>query len=53
MKAFLKPYNGVPREQWADGEFIAPHSVCFDAEGNLYVMDWNALGRVTKLRRLR
>jgi len=45
--------NGVPRDQWAEGEFIAPHSVCFDKDGNLYVMDWNALGRITKLRRLR
>jgi hypothetical protein len=44
--------NGVPPEQWAAGEFIAPHSACFDAEGNLYVMDWNRHGRVTKLRRI-
>jgi len=45
--------NGVPREQWAEGEFLSPHSVCWDAQGNLYVMDWNFLGRVTKLARLR
>ena len=45
--------NGVPREQWADGEFLAPHSVCWDHRGNLYVMDWNAAGRVTKLARVR
>lgn len=45
--------NGVPREQWADGEFLAPHAVCADAAGNLYVMDWNALGRITKLQRVR
>ena len=34
-----------------DGEFLSPHSVCWDQQGNLYVMDWNFLGRVTKLRR--
>lgn len=45
--------NGVPPEQWAPGELIAPHSACFDRDGNLYVMDWNRSGRVSKLRRLR
>ena len=43
---------GVPREQRVDGLFLAPHSATWDAEGNLYVMDWNALGRVNKLRRV-
>ncbi len=44
--------NGVPREAWADGEFLAPHSAVWDADGNLYVMDWNRHGRVTMLRRI-
>ena len=48
----LRANNGVPRERWAAGEFLAPHCVHFDAEGNVYVMDWNALGRISKLRRL-
>ena len=39
--------NGIPREQWRDGEFLSPHSVCADADGNIYVMDWNALGRIS------
>jgi len=43
--------NGVPREQWKDGEFLAPHGLRFDAEGNLYVLEWLALGRIVKLRR--
>jgi len=43
--------NGVAREHWKDGEFLAPHSSGFDAHGNLYVIDWLALGRVTKLVR--
>ena len=42
----------MPREQWAAGQFIAPHSCAFDAAGNLYVMDWVSAGRVTKLRRV-
>jgi hypothetical protein len=44
--------NGVPPEQWTDGVFTAPHGVCFDREGNLYVMDWNATGRISKLERV-
>ena len=44
--------NGVPREQWVDGQFLSPHSVCADQKGNLYVMDWNFLGRVTKLEKV-
>jgi len=45
----LRANNGVPREKWRDGEFLAPHSARFDSDGNLYVMDWLALGRVSKL----
>jgi hypothetical protein len=48
----LRAQNGVPRERWRDGVFIAPHSAHFDAEGNLMVMDWNHLGRINKLARL-
>ena len=42
---------GVPREHWVRGEFTAPHCAGFDADGNIYVLDWNVLGRVTKLER--
>ena len=48
----LRAVNGVPREQWVDGLFLTPHSAVWDEQGNLYVMDWNALGRVNKLRRV-
>ncbi|MGI9427698.1 MAG: peptidase [Bythopirellula sp.] len=37
---------------WVDGEFIHPHDACFDNDGNIYVAEWVARGRVTKLRRL-
>jgi hypothetical protein len=40
----------LPPEQWRDGIFIAPHGAAFDAAGNLFVQDWNYLGRLTKLR---
>jgi len=41
-----------PREQFADGKFIAPHSACFDAAGNIFVVEWVEIGRVTKLRKV-
>jgi hypothetical protein len=41
--------NGVPREQWKDGEFLSPHGICVDAVGAIYVLDWNFLGRISKL----
>jgi len=36
-------------EVWQGGIFTAPHGVSFDHKGNLYVMDWNKWGRITKL----
>jgi len=42
----------LPPEQWKDGIFIAPHGLAFDAAGNLFVQDWNYVGRLTKLRRV-
>jgi len=45
--------NGVPVEEWRAGEFIAPHGLNWDSQGNLYVLDWVSAGRITKLRRLR
>lgn len=35
---------------WREGIFVAPHGVAFDAAGNLFVQDWNYIGRLTKLR---
>lgn len=45
--------NGIPPSEWAAGEFLSPHSLCWDREGSLFVMDWNARGRISKLQRLR
>ena len=44
--------NGVAREDWADGHFLSPHGIGADDEGNLYVLDWNRNGRITKLARM-
>lgn len=40
---------GVPEADWAPGIFTAPHGVAFDKQGNLFVMDWNATGRISRL----
>lgn len=41
---------GVPPTDWKEGIFTAPHGVSFDADGNVYVMDWNQSGRLSKLK---
>lgn len=37
---------------WQDGKFVHPHDACFDSEGNIFVAEWVARGRVTKLTRV-
>jgi hypothetical protein len=44
--------NGVPKEQWADGQFICPHGAIWDNKGNIIVCEWVKPGRITKLRRI-
>lgn len=45
--------NPIPPEQWSDGHFISPHCPRWDAQGNLYVLEWLSTGRITKLARLK
>ncbi len=42
----------IPLDQMKLGIFTSPHGLSFDKDGNLYVQDWNASGRVTKLKKL-
>lgn len=37
---------------WQDGKFIHPHDACFDQSGNLFVAEWVATGRITRLQRV-
>lgn len=41
-----------PRDQFVPGKFIAPHSAIFDKDGNIFVVEWVEVGRVTKLKRV-
>jgi len=45
--------NGIPKDAWANGQFLSPHGACWDEHGNIYVMDWNRFGRMTKLVRVK
>ena len=40
--------HGLPPNHWHDGIHTAPHGLGWDSEGNLYVQDWNAHGRITR-----
>jgi hypothetical protein len=48
-------YNGLrdqTRDHFTPGQFVAPHSAYFDHEGNIFVVEWVEVGRVTKLRKI-
>ena len=42
----------LPRDQFLPGKFICPHGACFDHDGNIFVVEWVEIGRVTKLRKV-
>lgn len=43
-------WPNVPHDQRVPGRFIAPHAACVDSHGDLYVVEWIADGRLTKLQ---
>jgi hypothetical protein len=46
------PLRTKPRDQFIPGQFICPHGACFDHDGNIFVVEWVEVGRVTKLRKV-
>ncbi|MDP1797467.1 MAG: twin-arginine translocation signal domain-containing protein [Planctomycetaceae bacterium] len=38
--------------KWQAGKFVHPHDACFAADGSIFVAEWVATGRVSKLKRL-
>lgn len=40
------------RSQFEPGKFITPHGAIFDHTGNLFIVEWVEIGRVTKLRKV-
>jgi hypothetical protein len=45
--------HGIPQDEWIEGIFSGTHGSYWDADGNLYVQDWNVSGRIMKLQRVR
>lgn len=45
-------WPNLPREKWVPGRFSSPHAAIWDSHGNIYVVEWINVGRVTKLRRV-
>ena len=46
-----RAYN-IPQKDWVEGVFSGTHGSYWDADGNLYVQDWNIAGRIMKLVRV-
>lgn len=42
----------IPQSEWIEGIFSGTHGSYWDADGNLYVQDWNVDGRIMKLVRV-
>jgi hypothetical protein len=42
----------LSRDKFTPGKFVCPHSACFDREGNIFVVEWVEVGRVTKLKKV-
>ena len=40
------------RDAFIPGKFICPHGACFDPDGNIFVVEFVEVGRVTKLRKV-
>ncbi len=38
--------------KWQAGKFVHPHDACFAADGSIFVAEWVATGRISKLKRL-
>jgi DNA-binding beta-propeller fold protein YncE len=37
-------------KEWVAGKFVHPHDACFDKDGNIFVTEWVATGRISFLR---
>jgi hypothetical protein len=47
-----KNLRTLTRDHFTPGQFVAPHSAYFDQDGNIFVVEWVEVGRVTKLRKI-
>ena len=47
-----KDVRKLDRTAFQPGKFVCPHGACFDHEGNIFVVEWVEVGRVSKLRKV-
>lgn len=47
-----KDLRKEPHDKFIPGKFVCPHGACFDHAGNIFVVEWVEVGRVSKLRRM-
>lgn len=45
--------HNIKQKDWVEGVFSGTHGSYWDADGNLYVQDWNRDGRIMKLVRVK
>lgn len=50
----IKSENGIRNDEakWQAGKFVHPHDACFTPSGDIFVAEWVATGRVTRLKKL-
>lgn len=46
------PRTTENRADFVPGQFVAPHGATFDHNGNIFIVEWVEIGRVTKLRKV-
>ena len=42
----------MTRDHFTPGKFVCPHGACFDHAGNILVVEWVEVGRVSRLRKV-
>jgi hypothetical protein len=42
----------MTRDHFTPGKFVCPHGACFDHAGNIFVVEWVEVGRVSKLTKV-
>jgi hypothetical protein len=48
----LRQLRTQTRDTFTPGKFVCPHGACFDHTGNIFVVEWVEVGRVSKLRKV-
>ena len=48
----LRTLRTQTRDTFTPGKFVCPHGACFDHNGNIFVVEWVEVGRVSKLRKV-